>query len=61
MILKSVHLSKTLIKNIDPQCSSSSLGAECANEIVLPVEELKPVAKNVWDYMIINNNYDNNF
>ena len=49
-----------VIKNIDAQCVSSSLGTECTNEIVLPIEEPKPVAKNVWDYMIINNNYDNN-
>ena len=48
-----------VIKNIDTQCNSSSLDAECSNEIVLPIKEPKPVAKNVWDYMIINNNYDN--
>ena len=30
------------------------------NEIILPIEKPKPVAKNVWDYMIINNNYDQN-
>ena len=49
-----------VIKNIDTQCNSSSLDAECSNEIVLPIKEPKPVAKNVWDYMIINNNYDKN-
>ncbi|MDB2569961.1 LysM peptidoglycan-binding domain-containing protein [Gammaproteobacteria bacterium] len=49
-----------VIKNIDAQCVSSSLGTECTNEIVLPIEKPKPVAKNVWDYMIINNNYDQN-
>jgi hypothetical protein len=58
--LASCQSNPAVIKNIDPQCNPSSLDAECSNEIVLPIKEPKPVAKNVWDYMIINNNYDNN-
>jgi hypothetical protein len=58
--LSSCQSNPAVIKNIDTQCNSSSLDAECSNEIVLPIKEPKPVASNVWDYMIINNNYDNN-
>ena len=39
---------------------SSSLGYECIMKLFFQSEEPKPVAKNVWDYMIINNNYDQN-
>ena len=27
-------------------------------EIIEPIEEPSPIAENVWDYMIINSNYD---
>jgi membrane-bound lytic murein transglycosylase D len=46
--------------NYDSICNAGSLDAECVNEIVISVEESKPVANNVWEYMIINNNYDHN-
>ena len=58
--LSSCQSNPAVIKNTDPQCKPSSLDTECSNEIVLPIKEPKPVASNVWDYMIINNNYDNN-
>ena len=58
--LSSCQSNPTKINNIDFQCGSSSLSDKCVNDIILPIEEPKPVAKNVWDYMIINNNYDQN-
>ena len=58
--LSSCQSSPALIKNIDLKCNSTSLDNECVDEIILPIEEPKPIAKNVWEYMIINNNYDNN-
>jgi membrane-bound lytic murein transglycosylase D len=42
----------------DVKCSSGSLSTGCINEIIPSIEEPEPVAENVWDYMIINNNYD---
>ncbi|MFL2722114.1 MAG: LysM peptidoglycan-binding domain-containing protein [Gammaproteobacteria bacterium] len=44
--------------DIDIKCSSGSLSTGCNNEIIPSVEEPEPIAENVWDYMIINNNYD---
>ena len=58
--LSSCQSNPTKINNIYFECGSSSLSDTCVKEIILPVEEPKPVAKNVWDYMIINNNYDQN-
>ena len=29
-------------------------------KLFFQLEELKPIAKNVWEYMIINSNDDNN-
>ena len=46
--------------NYDSICNPGSLDLECVNEAVITVEEPKPVANNVWEYMIINNNYDHN-
>jgi len=48
----------TSTSDIDIKCSSGSLSTGCNNEIIPSVEEPEPIAENVWDYMIINNNYD---
>ena len=48
----------TSTSDIDIKCSSGSLSSGCNNEIIPSVEEPEPIAENVWDYMIINNNYD---
>ena len=48
----------TSTSDIDIKCSSGSLSTGCNNEIIPSIEEPKPIAENVWDYMIINNNYD---
>ena len=56
--LSSCQSNPTISSNYDSMCNPGSLDAECVNEVVISVEEPKPVAKNVWEYMIINNNYD---
>ena len=58
--LSSCQSNPTTSSNYDSICNHGSLDAECVNEVVISVEEPKPVAKNVWEYMIINNNYDHN-
>ena len=58
--LSSCQSNPTSSSNYDTACNPVSWDAECVNEVVISVEESKPVAKNVWEYMIINNNYDHN-
>jgi membrane-bound lytic murein transglycosylase D len=58
--LSSCQSNPTTSSNSDSICNPISLDAKCGNEVVISVEEPKPVAKNVWEYMIINNNYDHN-
>ena len=58
--LSSCQSNLTTSGNYDSICNPVSLDAECVNEVFISVEEPKPVAKNVWEYMIINNNYDHN-
>ena len=58
--LSSCQSNPTTSSNYDAICSQGSLDAECVNKVAISVEELKPVANNVWEYMIINNNYDHN-
>ena len=48
----------TSTSDIDIKCSSGSLSTGCNNEIIPSIEKPEPIAENVWDYMIINNNYD---
>ncbi len=54
--LSSCQSNPTSSSNYDSMCNPDSVDAECFNEVVISVEEPKPVAKNVWEYMIINNN-----
>ena len=58
--LSSCQSNPTSSSNYDSICNPGSLDAECVNEVVISVEEPEPVTKNVWEYMIINNNYDHN-
>ena len=58
--LSSCQSNPTTSSNYDFICNPVSLDAECVDKVVISVEEPKPVAKNVWEYMIINNNYDHN-
>ena len=43
---------------MDTKCTTGSIATECYKNVVIPVDEPQLVAKNVWEYMIINNNYD---
>jgi membrane-bound lytic murein transglycosylase D len=56
--LSSCQSNPAITSDIDIKCSSGSFSTGCNNEITPSVEEPEPVAENVWDYMIINNNYD---
>jgi len=56
--LSSCQSNPTITSDIDIKCSSGSLSTGCNNEIIPSIEEPDPVAENVWDYMIINNDYD---
>ena len=58
--LSSCQSNPTTSSNYDAICGQGSLDAECVNEVAISVEEPKPVANNVWEHMIINNNYDHN-
>ena len=44
--------------SMDTKCTTGSIATECYKNVVIPVDEPQLVAKNVWEYMIINNNYD---
>ena len=56
--LSSCQSNPTTLSSYDSLCNPGSLDAECVKEVVISIEESKPVAKNVWEYMIINNSYD---
>ena len=56
--LSSCQSNPTITSYKDVKCSSGYLSTGCINEIITSIEEPEPVAENVWDYMIINNNYD---
>ena len=56
--LSSCQSNPTITNYKDIKCSSGSLSTGCIDEIIPSIEEPEPVAENVWDYMIINNNYD---
>ena len=45
--------------SLDTKCTTGSIATECYKDVVIPVDEPQPIAKNIWEYMIINNNYDN--
>jgi membrane-bound lytic murein transglycosylase D len=56
--LSGCQSSPAIASNIDVKCNSNSLDAGCLKDIIPSIEKPEPVAKNVWDYMIINNNYE---
>ena len=58
--LSSCQYNQAPISNVDIQCGYGSLTDICVAENILVIEEVEPVAKNVWEYMIINNDYDQN-
>ena len=56
--LSSCQSNQTITSDVDIKCSSGSLSTGCINGVTPPIEVPEAVAENVWDYMIINNNYD---
>ena len=44
---------------LDDPCDSMPLDTVCVDEIIPQIEKPEPIIKNVWDYMIVNNYYDN--
>ena len=56
--LSSCQSNQTITSDVDVKCSSGSLSTGCINGVTPPIEVPEAVAENVWDYMIINNNYD---
>jgi len=58
--LSSCQYNQAPISNVDIQCEYGSSSDICVAENFLVIEEVEPVAKNVWEYMIIYNNYDQN-
>lgn len=44
--------------SMETKCIPGLITSECNKNIVIPVDESQLVAENVWEYMIINNNYD---
>ena len=44
--------------SMETKCIPGLITSECDKNIVIPVDEPQLVADNVWEYMIINNNYD---
>jgi len=56
--LSSCQSNQTIKSDIDVICGSGSLSTRCINGVTPPIEVPEPVAKNVWDYMVIKNNHD---
>jgi len=56
--LSSCQSNQTITSDVDVKCGSGSLSTGCINGVTPPIEVPEAVAENVWDYMIINNNYD---
>ena len=59
LALSSCQSNPSVKSNMDAKCMSGAFNSECDKNVVISVEEPQPIAKNIWEYMIINNNYDN--
>ena len=49
-----------ITNNFDDRCNTNSSKSECIQDVVPLIEDTKPIPANVWEYMILNNNYDQN-
>ena len=56
----SCQSASTVSKSFNNKCTSDNLSTECIKQSSPAIEESIPVAENVWDYMIINNDYEHN-
>ena len=58
--LSSCQSNPAIVNNMDTKCTKSSIDSECHKNVVISIEKPPLIAENVWEYMIINNNYDHN-
>ena len=58
--LSSCQSNPAIVNNMDTKCIRNSINSECHKNVVISIEEPQLIAENVWEYMIINNNYDHN-
>ena len=59
LALSSCQSNPSVKNNMDAKCMSGAFNSGCDKNVVISIEEPQPIAKNIWEYMIINNNYDN--
>lgn len=55
--LSSCQSTPASVSNNDANCLPGPTNSECYKNIVISVKEPQPIAENVWEYMIINNNH----
>ena len=55
--LSSCQSTPAIESNNDANCLSDSTNSECYKNDVISVKAPQPMAQNVWEYMIINNNH----
>ena len=59
LALSSCQSNPSIENSMDAKCKSSAFDSGCDKNVVISVEQPQPKAENIWEYMIINNNYDN--
>ena len=57
--LSSCQSNQSVTKILDDPCSSRSSDKVCVVEVIPQIEKPEPIIENVWDYIIVNNYYDN--
>ena len=55
--LSSCQSTPAIESNNDANCLLGPTNSECYKNVVISVKEPQPIAENVWEYMIINNNH----
>ena len=58
-VLSSCQSNQSVTKILDDPCDSMPVDTVCIDEIIPQIEKPEPIIENVWDYMIVNNYYDN--
>jgi membrane-bound lytic murein transglycosylase D len=59
LALSGCQSNPSIENSMDAKCKSSAFDSGCDKNVVISVEQPQPKAENIWEYMIINNNYDN--
>ena len=49
-----------ITSNFDDRCNTNSSKSECIRDVIPLIEDTRPIPANVWENMILNNNYDQN-